>query len=92
VGRNIKSKVSRWIKSPDSKRFLEAFRKFEKENFEAGRIPKQKDIERFQKEAKVPLVGEIRHPFGKVLQFPLRRRRFKVNAFSLRNSFLTSPT
>jgi hypothetical protein len=89
VDRNIKSEVSRWIKSPDSKRFLEEFRKFEEENFEAGRIPKQKDIERFQ-EAKVPLVGEIRHPFGKVLQFPLRKRRFKVNAF-LKKLFFDFP-
>jgi hypothetical protein len=90
MDRNITNEVSKWVKGSHFSRFREAFWAFEDENFETGRIPKQKDIERFQKKAKVPLVGEIYRSIedsnttqglestGKVIRFS-PWRQFKVS-------------
>lgn len=91
MDRNITNEVNNWVKSPHFNCFQEAFWAFEDESLEAGRVFKQKDIERFQKKAKVPLVGEIHcsaatsnatqrlEPVGKVIQFSPSCRRFKAS-------------
>jgi hypothetical protein len=90
MDRNITNEVNKWVNNPHFSCFQKAFWAFENENFEAGRILQQKDIERFQEKAKVPLVGEIHRSMedsntaqrlestGKVIQFS-PCRQFKAS-------------